>query len=87
MAASTVAGECRGKRRVHHACALVRNFVRLGSDHSSAGGRFATKWFLPAHVVIGHANFDPVTQVYPQLIDILRQRNLQTVTLNDVFQV
>jgi peptidoglycan/xylan/chitin deacetylase (PgdA/CDA1 family) len=48
---------------------------------------FATKWFLPAHIVIGHANFDPVTQVYPQLIDILRQRSLQTVTLNDVFQV
>jgi peptidoglycan/xylan/chitin deacetylase (PgdA/CDA1 family) len=46
---------------------------------------FATKWFLPAHIVIGHANFDPVTQVFPQLVDILRQRNLQTVTLNDVF--
>jgi len=48
---------------------------------------FATKWFLPQHIVIGHANFDPVTMVYPQLLEIIRERNLRTVTLNDVFQV
>jgi peptidoglycan/xylan/chitin deacetylase (PgdA/CDA1 family) len=48
---------------------------------------FATNWFLPQHIVLGHANIDPVTKVYPQLLEILRERNLETVTLNDVFQV
>ncbi|HEY8914557.1 polysaccharide deacetylase family protein [Lacisediminihabitans sp.] len=48
---------------------------------------FATTWFLPQHIVIGHANFAPVTTVYPQLLDIIRERNLRTVTLNDVFLV
>ncbi|KQQ05514.1 MULTISPECIES: polysaccharide deacetylase family protein [unclassified Rathayibacter] len=48
---------------------------------------FADQWFLPQHVVIGHANFDPVTQVYAQLVDILRSRSLETVTLRDVFAV
>lgn len=48
---------------------------------------FADQWFLPQHIVIGHANFDPVTQVYAQLVDILRERSLETVTLRDVFAV
>lgn len=46
---------------------------------------FANSWFLPGHIVIGHANFDPVTQVFPQLSVILQQRQLQTVTLDDVY--
>lgn len=46
---------------------------------------FANEWFLPGHVVIGHANFAPVTTVFPQLSAIIRERGLQTVTLNDVF--
>lgn len=45
----------------------------------------ATQWFQPQHIVIGHANHDPVTQVYGQLLDIIRQRALRTVTLRDVF--
>jgi peptidoglycan/xylan/chitin deacetylase (PgdA/CDA1 family) len=48
---------------------------------------FAVSWFLAQHIVIGHANFDPVTNVYPQLLEIIRERNLRAVTLNDVFQV
>jgi peptidoglycan/xylan/chitin deacetylase (PgdA/CDA1 family) len=47
----------------------------------------ANQWFLPQHIVIGHANYDPVTQVYGQLLDILRERRLRTVTLRDVFAV
>lgn len=47
--------------------------------------QFAQTWFLAGHIVIGHANYLPVTTVYPQLLDILRARSLQTVTLNDVF--
>jgi hypothetical protein len=46
---------------------------------------FATKWFLPQHIVIGHANFPSVTQVYPELLAILHSRGLQTVTFDDVF--
>jgi peptidoglycan/xylan/chitin deacetylase (PgdA/CDA1 family) len=46
---------------------------------------FATTWFLPQHIVIGHLNFEPVTNVFPQLSTLLRERGLTTVTLNDVF--
>ncbi|MEO8907339.1 MAG: polysaccharide deacetylase family protein [Microbacteriaceae bacterium] len=46
---------------------------------------FAQQWFLAQHIVIGHANFPSVTQVYPQLLELLQQRRLHTVTLRDVF--
>ncbi|TFC88251.1 polysaccharide deacetylase family protein [Cryobacterium sp. TMT4-31] len=46
---------------------------------------FATTWFLPQHIVIGHLNFEPVTNVFPQLRALLHDRGLTTVTLNDVF--
>ncbi|QWT23011.1 polysaccharide deacetylase family protein [Subtercola sp. PAMC28395] len=46
---------------------------------------FATQWFLPQHIVIGHLNFLPVTEVFPQLENLITSRGLQTVTLNDVF--
>jgi peptidoglycan/xylan/chitin deacetylase (PgdA/CDA1 family) len=42
-------------------------------------------WFQPERVVIGHANHPGVTHVYGELIDLIKQRNLQTVTLRDVF--
>lgn len=45
----------------------------------------ARKWLLAQHIVIGHANFPTVTHLYGQIIDILRERSLQTVTLDDVF--
>nr|VEG54052.1 delta-lactam-biosynthetic de-N-acetylase [Actinomyces israelii] len=45
----------------------------------------ARKWLLAQHVVIGHANFPTVTHLYGQIIEILRERSLQTVTLDDVF--
>lgn len=47
---------------------------------------FADQWFLPGHIVIGHANFPPVTTVFPQLSAMIHTRGLQTVTLNDVFR-
>jgi peptidoglycan/xylan/chitin deacetylase (PgdA/CDA1 family) len=46
---------------------------------------FAQKWFLAQHIVIGHANFDPVTRVFDQLTELIRDRRLQPVTLDDVF--
>ena len=47
--------------------------------------RFAQTWFLAQHIVIGHANFDPVTHVFDQLMQLIRDRALQPVTLDDVF--
>jgi peptidoglycan/xylan/chitin deacetylase (PgdA/CDA1 family) len=46
---------------------------------------FAQKWFLAQHIVIGHANFPPVTHVFDQLLQLIRDRQLQPVTLDDVF--
>jgi peptidoglycan/xylan/chitin deacetylase (PgdA/CDA1 family) len=46
----------------------------------------AGQWFLPQHIVIGHLNFAPVTNVFPQLHRIVVDRGLTTVTLNDVFR-
>ncbi|MBX3310625.1 MAG: polysaccharide deacetylase family protein [Cryobacterium sp.] len=46
---------------------------------------YAQEWFLPQHIVLGHANHPAVTAKFPQLRDVIRQRGLQTVTLDDVF--
>jgi peptidoglycan-N-acetylglucosamine deacetylase len=45
----------------------------------------ATNSFQPQQIVLIHANLPTVTHCYPQLIDLIQSRNLQTVTLNDVF--
>jgi peptidoglycan/xylan/chitin deacetylase (PgdA/CDA1 family) len=47
--------------------------------------QFAQTWFLAQHIVIGHANYDPVTHVFDQLMQLIRDRALQPVTLDDVF--
>lgn len=46
---------------------------------------FANQWFIPGHVVIGHANHESVCDVFPQLRQLLSERSLTTVTLDDVF--
>jgi peptidoglycan/xylan/chitin deacetylase (PgdA/CDA1 family) len=46
---------------------------------------FAQQSFQPQQIVLGHANLPPVTHTYAQLLDIINQRGLQTVTLADVF--
>jgi peptidoglycan-N-acetylglucosamine deacetylase len=45
----------------------------------------ASKSFQPQQIVLMHANLPEVTHCYPQLLDLIQSRNLQTVTLNDVF--
>jgi hypothetical protein len=45
----------------------------------------ADKYFTPQAIVIGHLNHLPVTHVYGRLVDVIRARQLRTVTLNDVF--
>lgn len=45
----------------------------------------ARKYFVAENIVIGHLNHPPVTSVYHQLLDVIAERRLRTVTLNDVF--
>ena len=45
----------------------------------------ADKYFTPQRIVIGHLNHLPVTHIYGQLVDLIRTRNLRTVTRRDVF--
>jgi peptidoglycan-N-acetylglucosamine deacetylase len=47
--------------------------------------KMANKYFNPQAIVIGHLNHLPVTHVYDQLLEVIRARNLHTVTLDDVF--
>ncbi|MGW5314068.1 polysaccharide deacetylase family protein [Nocardia thailandica] len=47
----------------------------------------ARKYFNAQTIVIGHANFPPVTHCYGQLVDLIKERNLSLVTLNDVLKV
>ncbi|MBV8863453.1 MAG: polysaccharide deacetylase family protein [Mycobacterium sp.] len=47
--------------------------------------QMAQRAFAGQAIVIGHLNHLPVTHVYEQLRDLIRARNLRTVTLNDVF--
>jgi peptidoglycan/xylan/chitin deacetylase (PgdA/CDA1 family) len=47
--------------------------------------QMARRYFTGQAIVLGHLNHLPVTHVYGQLCDLIRARNLRTVTLNDVF--
>ncbi|WP_433660521.1 polysaccharide deacetylase family protein [Nocardia sp. CA-128927] len=44
----------------------------------------AHKYFHAQTIIIGHANAPAVTHCYGQLVDIIKERNLSMVTLNDV---
>lgn len=47
----------------------------------------ARRYFTRQAIVIGHANHAPVTRCYGQLVDLIRERNLSLVTLDDVLTV
>jgi peptidoglycan/xylan/chitin deacetylase (PgdA/CDA1 family) len=47
--------------------------------------QMARRYFTGQAIVLGHLNHLPVTHVYGQFCDLIRARNLRTVTLNDVF--
>lgn len=59
----------------------------LGPPSASEGEIIAgaTEWFTAGRIVIGHLNHDPVTRVSGELAELLDERGLTTVTLNDVF--
>jgi peptidoglycan/xylan/chitin deacetylase (PgdA/CDA1 family) len=45
----------------------------------------ARRWFVPQTIVVGHANHPAVTTVYGDLLGLVAERGLQTVTLADVW--
>lgn len=45
----------------------------------------ARTWFNPQTIVVGHANRPTVTTVYGDLLDLIAERELTTVTLADVW--
>ena len=54
----------------------------LTADELMAAAR---EWFAARSIVIGHANHDTVTTVFDQLVELLEERSLETVTLADVW--
>jgi peptidoglycan/xylan/chitin deacetylase (PgdA/CDA1 family) len=46
---------------------------------------YAREWFAAQTIVVGHANHRTVTTVYGELLDIIRERGLRTVTLADAW--
>jgi peptidoglycan/xylan/chitin deacetylase (PgdA/CDA1 family) len=60
----------------------------LGDDHLIDGHELvlaAKRWFRLNAIVVGHANHPTVTTVYDELLAIIAQRRLTTVTLGDVW--
>ena len=45
----------------------------------------ARKWFAARTIIVGHANHATVTTVYGELLDLIAERQLHTVTLADVW--
>ncbi|UOY03501.1 polysaccharide deacetylase family protein [Blastococcus sp. PRF04-17] len=45
----------------------------------------ARKWFHPQAIIVGHANQPTVTTVYDELLELIEERGLRTVTLADVW--
>jgi peptidoglycan-N-acetylglucosamine deacetylase len=45
----------------------------------------ATRSFSPQQIVLAHANLPTITHCYDQLSQLIASRNLQTVTLDDMF--
>ena len=54
----------------------------LGPDELLASAR---EWFTAQSIVVGHANHPAVTTVYGELLDLIAERELRTVTLADVW--
>jgi peptidoglycan/xylan/chitin deacetylase (PgdA/CDA1 family) len=47
--------------------------------------RYAQEWFIAQAMVVGHANRPTVTQVMPDLMRLIEERQLITVNLTDVW--
>ncbi len=60
----------------------LNDFTVISPAQLVAGAR---RWFTAQRIVIGHANHRPVTTVFGDLLDLIAERKLQTVTLADVW--
>jgi len=47
--------------------------------------RLARQYFHPGAIMLGHANYPTVTQVFPQIAQIIANRGLHPVTLDEMF--
>ncbi|MEY4102547.1 MAG: hypothetical protein RIR88_681, partial [Actinomycetota bacterium] len=47
--------------------------------------QFATKYLIAEKIVIGHANYTPVTECFEYIRDLVKSRQLKPVTLNDLY--
>ena len=47
---------------------------------------FANRYMNAGTILLGHANYWPVTTIFSDLVRLLDDRNLSTVTLNDVYR-
>lgn len=45
----------------------------------------AREWFAAQAVIVGHVNQPTITEVYDELVELIAERGLQTVTLADVW--
>jgi hypothetical protein len=45
----------------------------------------AREWFAAQAIIVGHANHPTVTGLYGDLVELIRERGLRTVTLADVW--
>jgi len=54
----------------------------ITADQLVANGQ---QWLGAGRIVIGHREPDPITHVYGQLLEIIRSRHLQMITLADAF--
>jgi peptidoglycan/xylan/chitin deacetylase (PgdA/CDA1 family) len=46
---------------------------------------FADKWIGEKRIVIGHANYPAVTQCFDYITELIKTRQLQPVTLDDLY--
>lgn len=54
----------------------------LGPDELLA---YAREWFAAEAIIVGHANHPTVTKVYDELLELIAERKLRTVTLADAW--
>jgi peptidoglycan/xylan/chitin deacetylase (PgdA/CDA1 family) len=60
----------------------LEDFRVLTAEELMAAAR---RWFNPQTIVVGHANHPAVTTVYGELLELIAERELRTVTLADVW--
>jgi len=60
----------------------LQDHLRISAEEVA---RNAERYFTAQTIVIGHLNHDPVTHVYGYLFELIRERGLRTVTLDDVY--